>query len=138
MLAIHARTLLTLFVATAAMAAPVSAAAATPLYDATRIETPDGQPIYALGLAAAMVGPLPGGLGATEASLTALLVAAGAAAPAAAAAVLAFRLFDFWLPTAIGLAVGARSSRARRDVVAAPVPVPAPAELAVAVCAGSR
>jgi uncharacterized protein (TIRG00374 family) len=77
--------------------------------------------IYVFGLAAAMIGPLPGGLGATEASITALLVMAGASSPAAAAAVLGFRLFDFWLPTANGLGVGALASRARRGSATAPL-----------------
>jgi uncharacterized protein (TIRG00374 family) len=72
--------------------------------------------IYVLGLAAAMAGPLPGGLGATEASMTVLLVAAGAGSVPAAAAVVAFRLFDFWVPTAIGLALGARSARPREEI----------------------
>ena len=61
--------------------------------------------IFVLGLAAAMLGPLPGGLGTTEASLAAMLGMVGVAASAAASVVVAFRLFDFWLPTVFGFAV---------------------------------
>ena len=85
--------------------------------------------IFVLGLAAAMLGPLPGGLGTTEASLAAMLGMVGVAASAAAGVVVAFRLFDFWLPTVFGFAVGACTSsrrtratreRASRDVDVAP------------------
>jgi uncharacterized protein (TIRG00374 family) len=78
--------------------------------------------IYVLGLAAALVGPLPGGLGATEASLTALLLMAGVASPVAGVAVVGFRLFDFWLPTLVGLSIGTVVSRVRRE---SPAPAPA-------------
>ncbi len=83
--------------------------------------------IFVLGLAAAMLGPLPGGLGTTEASLAAMLAMVGVAASAAAGVVITFRLFDFWLPTVFGFAVGACTSsrrtratreRAARDVEA--------------------
>ena len=70
--------------------------------------------IFVLGLAAAMLGPLPGGLGTTEVSLAALLGTAGVAAGVATGVVVAFRLFDFWLPTILGLTVSACTSRRTR------------------------
>ena len=75
--------------------------------------------IFVLGLAAAMLGPLPGGLGTTEASLAALLGTVGVAAGAAAGAVIVFRLFDFWLPTVLGFAVSACTSTRRARVTRA-------------------
>jgi uncharacterized membrane protein YbhN (UPF0104 family) len=79
--------------------------------------------VYTLTLMAALVGPLPGGIGIADASLGALLIANGVAAPAAAAAVVAFRLLDLWLPLlAGGVAWSGQLRRARR---AALLPVPA-------------
>jgi uncharacterized membrane protein YbhN (UPF0104 family) len=71
--------------------------------------------VYTLTLMAALVGPLPGGIGVADASLGALLVANGVSAPMAAAAVVAFRLLDLWLPLlAGGAAWGATIRRHRR------------------------
>jgi uncharacterized membrane protein YbhN (UPF0104 family) len=71
--------------------------------------------VYTLTLMAALVGPLPGGIGVADASLGALLVANGVSAPMAAAAVVAFRLLDLWLPlVAGGAAWGATLRRHRR------------------------
>jgi uncharacterized protein (TIRG00374 family) len=69
--------------------------------------------IFVLGLAAAMVGPLPGGIGTTEASLSALLATVGVAGGAAAGAVIIFRLFDFWIPTVLGFAGNAWTTSRR-------------------------
>ncbi|MDQ1432514.1 MAG: hypothetical protein QOF40_3116 [Actinomycetota bacterium] len=86
---------------------------------------------YTLTLMAAMIGPLPGGIGVAEASLGALLVARGVPAPTAAAAVIAFRLLDLWLPLLAGVLGGlAHSRRAAVERPAAalevePSPVPA-------------
>ena len=66
---------------------------------------------YMLTLMAAMVGPLPGGIGVAEASLGGLLVARGVPAPTAAAAVMAFRLLDLWLPLLAGVLGGLSHSR---------------------------
>jgi uncharacterized membrane protein YbhN (UPF0104 family) len=63
--------------------------------------------LFVLGLAAAMLGPLPGGIGTTEAALIAVLAAEGARTASVTGAVAAFRLFDFWLPTTIGFAITA-------------------------------
>jgi uncharacterized protein (TIRG00374 family) len=72
--------------------------------------------VYTLTLMAALVGPLPGGIGVADASLGALLIANGVSAPMAAAAVVAFRLLDLWLPLlAGGMAWGAALRRTRRD-----------------------
>ena len=70
--------------------------------------------IYTLTIMAALVGPLPGGIGVADASLGALLIANGVAGPTAAAAVLAFRLLDLWLPLFVGAAAGARQYRRNR------------------------
>lgn len=64
--------------------------------------------VYAGALAASMVSIVPGGLGTVEGSTAALLVASGATAGAAALAVALFRLFDLWMPVAIG-ALASRS-----------------------------
>jgi uncharacterized protein (TIRG00374 family) len=70
--------------------------------------------VYALTLMASMIGPLPAGVGAAEASLGALLIAHGVATPTTAAAVLAFRFLDLWLPLLAGaLAALVRSRRLR-------------------------
>lgn len=87
--------------------------------------------VYTLTLMAALVGPLPGGIGVADASLGALLVANGVSAPMAAAAVVAFRLLDLWLPLlAGGAAWGVGLRRHRRldggreeGPVLAPTPV---------------
>jgi uncharacterized membrane protein YbhN (UPF0104 family) len=92
--------------------------------------------VYTLTLMAALVGPLPGGIGVADASLGALLVANGVSAPMAAAAVVAFRLLDLWLPLLAGGAAWGATLRHRRRLdardalagreagpVLAPVPV---------------
>jgi uncharacterized protein (TIRG00374 family) len=85
--------------------------------------------IYTLTLMAALVGPLPGGIGVADASLGALLVANGVPGPSAAAAVIAFRLLDLWIPLFVGAIVGAHHARTRDRVdavmpgVTPPVPV---------------
>ncbi len=62
--------------------------------------------VYTLTLMAALVGPIPGGIGIADASLGALLIANGVPAPSAAAAVIAFRVLDLWLPLLVGAAAG--------------------------------
>jgi uncharacterized protein (TIRG00374 family) len=57
---------------------------------------------YATALLASMASITPGGLGAVEASTTALLVAAGAGVDRAAVAVALFRIFDLWIPVLAG------------------------------------
>ena len=87
---------------------------------------------------AALVGPLPGGIGVADASLGALLIANGVSGPAAAGAVIAFRLLDLWLPLFVGAAAGAHHWHRRAGVAEgsvrwspsrrrSPVPVPLPA-----------
>lgn len=76
--------------------------------------------IFTLTLMASMIGPFPGGIGVAEASLGALLIARGVPVPTAAAAVIAFRLFDLWLPLLAGVLGGLAHSRrvvAERDVL---------------------
>ena len=88
--------------------------------------------VYMLTIMAALVGPLPGGLGVADASLGALLIANGVPAAAAAGAVIAFRLLDLWIPLFVGAVAGAHHWRARRgdtldqvaDLVTFPVPLP--------------
>jgi uncharacterized membrane protein YbhN (UPF0104 family) len=70
--------------------------------------------IYTLTIMAALVGPLPGGVGVADASLGALLIANGVPAAAAAGAVIAFRLLDLWLPLLIGAVAGAHHWHTQR------------------------
>jgi uncharacterized membrane protein YbhN (UPF0104 family) len=72
--------------------------------------------VYMLTIMAALLGPLPGGIGVADASLGALLIANGVAGPAAAGAVIAFRLLDLWLPLFVGAVAGAHHWRRRTDV----------------------
>lgn len=58
--------------------------------------------VYAGALAASMVSIVPWGLGAVEGSTAALLVASGVSPGTAALAVALFRLFDLWVPVAVG------------------------------------
>jgi uncharacterized protein (TIRG00374 family) len=57
---------------------------------------------YVASMVLAMIPITPGGLGFVEAGLTALLIVAGVDAGRAAVAVLAYRLFSFWLPIPAG------------------------------------
>jgi uncharacterized membrane protein YbhN (UPF0104 family) len=75
--------------------------------------------VYTLTIMAALIGPLPGGIGVADASLGALLIANGVSGPAAAGAVIAFRLLDLWLPLCIGAVAGAHHWH-RRDKLEAP------------------
>jgi uncharacterized membrane protein YbhN (UPF0104 family) len=74
--------------------------------------------VYTLTIMAALVGPLPGGIGVADASLGALLIANGVSGPAAAGAVIAFRLLDLWLPLVVGAAAGAHHWHRRDSAVA--------------------
>jgi len=88
--------------------------------------------VYTLTIMAALVGPLPGGIGVADASLGALLIANGVSGPAAAGAVIAFRLLDLWLPLLVGAVAGAHHWHRReptavvtdRVIGAAPLPIP--------------
>jgi len=90
--------------------------------------------IYTLTIMAALVGPLPGGIGVADASLGALLIANGVSAPAAAGAVIAFRLLDLWIPLFVGAVAGAHhwhrrepASDVDRGLLLEPVsPLPVP------------
>lgn len=57
---------------------------------------------YAVSVLFAIVSFLPGGLGFVEAGLGAVLVSYGIAGPVAAAAVVLYRLFELWVPVAVG------------------------------------
>ena len=57
---------------------------------------------YAIGTLFSIVGVLPGGLGFTELSMTATLVSYGVSAGQAAAVVGVYRLFQLWIPLALG------------------------------------
>jgi uncharacterized membrane protein YbhN (UPF0104 family) len=67
---------------------------------------------YSAAVLSSIVGLLPGGIGMVEVSVGAVLIGSGVAAPTAAAAVLLYRLFDLWLPIALG-AVAAHHGRLR-------------------------
>jgi uncharacterized membrane protein YbhN (UPF0104 family) len=90
--------------------------------------------IYTLTIMAALVGPLPGGIGVADASLGALLIANGVPAAAATGAVIAFRLLDLWIPLFVGAVAGAHQWRrteptgatARPIVVVPLIPLPVP------------
>jgi len=57
---------------------------------------------YAVSVLFAIVGFLPGGLGFVEAGLGAVLVSYGITGPVAVAAVVLYRLFELWIPVAVG------------------------------------
>ena len=76
--------------------------------------------VYTLTIMAALVGPLPGGIGVADASLGALLIANGVSGPAAAGAVIAFRLLDLWLPLFVGAVAGAHHWH-RREAAVSPL-----------------
>ena len=59
---------------------------------------------YAVGNVVGTFSPTPGGLGAVEAVMIALLVGFGMPSAAAVAVVLVYRLINFWLPIPAGLA----------------------------------
>ncbi len=85
--------------------------------------------IYTLTIMAALVGPLPGGIGVADASLGALLIANGVSAPAAAGAVIAFRLLDLWIPLFVGAVAGAhhwRTNQTPDETVDLDIPVREP------------
>lgn len=76
---------------------------------------------YAIGTLFSIVGVLPGGLGFTELSMAATLASYGVSRGEAAAVVGVYRLFQLWIPLALGgIALRSLSSRrARVDVNAA-------------------
>jgi len=85
---------------------------------------------FAVALVAAMVAFVPGGLGAVEASMVAVLVSQGLDLPTAGAAVVIFRLIDLWVPLIIGT-LAARTlvaSSAARPLGQAPSPSPDPTD----------
>jgi uncharacterized membrane protein YbhN (UPF0104 family) len=73
--------------------------------------------IYVLSQIAAFIGPLPAGIGTTDATLGALLLMARVPAPTIAGAVIAFRLLDLWAPLIAGGLAGIR----RRPITASRV-----------------
>jgi uncharacterized membrane protein YbhN (UPF0104 family) len=85
--------------------------------------------VYTLTIMAALIGPLPGGIGVADASLGALLVANGVPAVAAAGAVIAFRLLDLWLPLFIGSVAGAHTWHRHRSSDPSPISSPVPTTL---------
>ena len=94
--------------------------------------------IYTLTIMAALIGPLPGGIGVADASLGALLVANGVPVAAATGAVIAFRLLDLWLPLFVGAVAGAHHWHRRADIVeplSPLVPVAVPVTIPPAVVA---
>ncbi len=60
---------------------------------------------YAISVLFGVVGVLPGGLGFVELSAAAVLVSFGTPTAVAAATVVLFRVWEFWLPLALGTAV---------------------------------
>jgi uncharacterized membrane protein YbhN (UPF0104 family) len=68
--------------------------------------------VYCAGAAASSFNLTPGGLGVTEAVLTAGLVASGLKPPEALGSVLIFRLISFWLVTLVGWTIYSRLRRA--------------------------
>ena len=82
--------------------------------------------VYTLTIMAALVGPLPGGIGVADASLGALLVANGVPATAAAGAVIAFRLLDLWIPLLVGAVAGAHQWHVREPALTPLVPLAIP------------
>jgi undecaprenyl-diphosphatase len=68
---------------------------------------------YMLGGAAGNASLLPGGIGATEAALSALLVADHVPASQALQIAICFRVLTFWLPAALGLLAARHLARRR-------------------------
>jgi uncharacterized membrane protein YbhN (UPF0104 family) len=89
--------------------------------------------IYTLTIMAALIGPLPGGIGVADASLGALLIANGVSGPAAAGAVIAFRLLDLWLPLFVGAVAGAHHWHRREPTTVGPDDVVLPVDLSAPV-----
>lgn len=58
--------------------------------------------VYLIGTAVSNVAPVSGGIGVTEAALTAALTMTGVPVGSALAGVLLFRLVSFWIPTLLG------------------------------------
>ena len=65
--------------------------------------------VYTTALVAGALSIVPAGVGAVEASMVAVLTASGVEPGPALVAVLAFRLFDLWLPVAIGWLLARRA-----------------------------
>ena len=74
--------------------------------------------IYFVTQVAASLGPLPAGVGTTEAALGTLLAASRAPAGTIAAAVIAFRVVDLWLPLVAGGVAGLRRRNPTTSVAA--------------------
>jgi uncharacterized membrane protein YbhN (UPF0104 family) len=70
---------------------------------------------YVLASVAAVLGPLPGGIGAAEVGAAAALTVGGVPLAVAAAATLLFRVAEFWVPLAVG---GLAWASGRREPVA--------------------
>jgi uncharacterized protein (TIRG00374 family) len=70
---------------------------------------------YVLASVAAILGPIPGGVGAAEVGAAAALTVGGVPLGVAAAATLLFRVAEFWVPLAVG---GLAWFSAREEVVA--------------------
>ncbi|SDN87223.1 hypothetical protein SAMN05660199_00897 [Klenkia soli] len=70
---------------------------------------------YVLASVAAILGPIPGGVGAAEVGSVAALTVAGVPLGVAVAATLLFRVAEFWVPLAVG---GLAWITARREVAA--------------------
>lgn len=75
---------------------------------------------YAISVLFGIVGVLPGGLGFAEVGVVAVLVSSGLPAGPAAAAAVVFRVWEFWLPLAVGAAA---AWRVRRSPAPDPDPV---------------
>jgi len=90
--------------------------------------------LYSSALATSLVSVVPGGVGPVEASTTAMMVGVGASVPAAALAVGLFRVFDMWIPVAVGAYLGRNEIR-RRPAADDPVSPAPPVLLATPVAA---
>ena len=90
--------------------------------------------VYTTALVGGALSIVPAGLGVVEVSTVAVLTAAGVEPNTAVAAVLAFRLFDLWIPVAIGwaMAIGLDAEPAGDEtpILADGLGVPAPRVMA--------
>lgn len=68
--------------------------------------------IYSAALAASLVSIVPGGIGFVEASIGALFITTGFPMAVAALAVGLFRVFDLWIPVAVGAVIGRHDLKA--------------------------